>query len=158
MPRGLDSVLGALPVGQTGASAAAVRLRENGQHQHGCGQFGCQAVHARHCESLDHGCDRRLADDHRCSGCSKAPLPVRPRNRWSMKFMQILAILPVVLLPPAGFAQNSPTKAEPAKTARRMPPPGIRPLVILRQDLFDRNGPNNLRSDYPAPPRQPAQF
>ena len=75
-----------------------------------------------------------------------------------MKFMQILAILPVVLLPPAGFAQNSPTKAEPAKTARRMLPPHVRPLGILRQDLFDRNSPNNLRSDYPAPPSQPGQF
>jgi hypothetical protein len=26
------------------------------------------------------------------------------------------------------------------------------------QDLFDRNNPNNLRSDYPSPPAQPAQF
>jgi hypothetical protein len=26
---------------------------------------------------------------------------------------------------------------------------------ILRQDLFDRNNPNNLRHDWPSPPRQP---
>jgi hypothetical protein len=26
---------------------------------------------------------------------------------------------------------------------------------VLRQDLFDRNDPNNLRSDYPTPPAQP---
>ena len=30
-------------------------------------------------------------------------------------------------------------------------------FVVLRQDLFDRNNPNNLRSDWPAPPAQPAQ-
>jgi hypothetical protein len=29
---------------------------------------------------------------------------------------------------------------------------------ILRQDLFDRNNPNNLRSDWPGPPAQPGQF
>jgi hypothetical protein len=29
---------------------------------------------------------------------------------------------------------------------------------ILRQDLFDRNNPNNLRSDWHSPPAQPAQF
>jgi hypothetical protein len=28
---------------------------------------------------------------------------------------------------------------------------------ILRQDLFDRNNPNNLRSDWPGPRAQPAQ-
>jgi hypothetical protein len=29
---------------------------------------------------------------------------------------------------------------------------------ILRQDLFDRNNPNNLRSDYPAPLASPGSF
>ena len=29
---------------------------------------------------------------------------------------------------------------------------------ICRQDLFERNNPNNIRSDYPAPPAQPGQF
>jgi len=29
---------------------------------------------------------------------------------------------------------------------------------ILRQDLFDRNNPNNLRSDWHSPPAQPGQF
>jgi hypothetical protein len=29
---------------------------------------------------------------------------------------------------------------------------------VLRQDLFDRNNPNNLRSDWPGPPAQPGQF
>ena len=29
---------------------------------------------------------------------------------------------------------------------------------ILMQDLFDRNNPNNVRSDWPAPPAQPGQY
>ena len=29
---------------------------------------------------------------------------------------------------------------------------------LIRQDLFDRNNPNNLRSDWPSPPAQPGQF
>jgi uncharacterized membrane protein len=29
---------------------------------------------------------------------------------------------------------------------------------VLRQDLFDRKNPNNIRTDWPAPPFQPAQF
>lgn len=29
---------------------------------------------------------------------------------------------------------------------------------VVRQDLFDRNNPNNVRTDWPAPPSQPAQF
>jgi hypothetical protein len=32
-----------------------------------------------------------------------------------------------------------------------------RPGAIVRQDLFDRRNPNNLRSDWPAPPSQPNQ-
>ena len=42
----------------------------------------------------------------------------------------------------------------------RNTPPSIDPLTrgpILRQDLFDRNNPNNLRSDWPGPRAQPAQ-
>jgi hypothetical protein len=35
---------------------------------------------------------------------------------------------------------------------------GALPSGILRQDLFDRNNPNNLRSDWPSPPAQPGQF
>jgi len=37
-------------------------------------------------------------------------------------------------------------------------PPAIDPRgngVILRQDLFDRNNPNNVRSDWPSPPGLP---
>ena len=78
-----------------------------------------------------------------------------------MKKAQILAIFSVVLFPSLGLAQNTQTKAEAAPTARRIPPPPdtyLRPFGIIRQDLFDRNNPNNLRSDYHAPPAQPGQF
>lgn len=34
------------------------------------------------------------------------------------------------------------------------PPRGL----IVRQDLFDRNNPNNIRPDFPSPPAQPGQF
>jgi hypothetical protein len=40
----------------------------------------------------------------------------------------------------------------------KQPAPLAVPSGILRQDLFDRNNPNNLRSDWPGPPAQPAQF
>jgi hypothetical protein len=47
----------------------------------------------------------------------------------------------------------------PVLDARRTPPPiDVRPNGIVRQDLFDRNNPNNLRSDWPSPSAQPAQF
>ncbi|MGY3608351.1 MULTISPECIES: hypothetical protein [unclassified Bradyrhizobium] len=47
----------------------------------------------------------------------------------------------------------------PTRDHRRMPPAiNAYPSGILRQDLFDRNNPNNLRSDWPSPPAQPAQF
>jgi hypothetical protein len=76
-----------------------------------------------------------------------------------MKRAQLLAIFSIVFSPTICVAQNAQTKAEPAPAVRRMPPPAeFRPIVILRQDLFDRNNPNNLRSDYPGPPAQPGQF
>jgi hypothetical protein len=43
-------------------------------------------------------------------------------------------------------------------------PRRVSPLVdarrsgVIRQDLFDRNNPNNLQSDWPSPPAQPGQF
>jgi hypothetical protein len=46
----------------------------------------------------------------------------------------------------------------PTRGLRRMPPINAYPSGILRQDLFDRNNPTNLRSDWPSPPAQPAQF
>jgi hypothetical protein len=47
----------------------------------------------------------------------------------------------------------------PSHEPRRIPPSiDARPSGLIRQDLFDRNNPNNLRSDWPGPPAQPGQF
>ena len=44
----------------------------------------------------------------------------------------------------------------PVQDTRRIPPStDIYPSGLIRQDLFDRNNPNNLRSDWPSPPAQP---
>jgi len=48
-------------------------------------------------------------------------------------------------------------KVAPVYDVRGIPPPpvdGGRVGFALRQDLFDRNNPNNLRSDWPGPPAQ----
>ena len=58
------------------------------------------------------------------------------------------------------FAQTAPKKVAPTHDVRKIPPTIDTPRsgFILRQDLFDRNNPNNLRSDWPSPPAQPGQF
>ena len=56
------------------------------------------------------------------------------------------------------FAQTAPAKVAPAHDVRRPAPTFDAWGGILRQDLFDRNNPNNLRSDWPSPPRQPGSF
>ena len=72
-----------------------------------------------------------------------------------MRSIGILAILCAVA-PNIAVAGDAPTRAERAATARRMPAPqDIVAPGVLRQDLFDRNNSNNLRHDYPPPPRQP---
>jgi hypothetical protein len=77
-----------------------------------------------------------------------------------MKTSQTLAALALLVLPTVALANNTRTKIEPVQTARKMPPPvvAVRPFGVLAQDLFDRNDPNNLRSDYHGPPAQPGQF
>ena len=53
------------------------------------------------------------------------------------------------------------TKVAAPSPVREIPPPvdavGLLPFGILRQDLFDRNNPRNLRSDWHSPPAQPGQ-
>jgi hypothetical protein len=47
----------------------------------------------------------------------------------------------------------------PSHEPRRIPTSiDARRSGLIRQDLFDRNNPNNLRSDWPSPPAQPGQF
>jgi len=74
-----------------------------------------------------------------------------------MKKGMILALCCSLALPTIAFAH---TKVAPSHDVRKIPSPIDTPKrgIILRQDLFDRNNPNNLRSDWPGPPAQPGQF
>jgi hypothetical protein len=81
-----------------------------------------------------------------------------------MKIM-MLAVSCALAFPTIGFAKTAHTKI--AQTHVRKIPPSIESprsafilgsAVVLRQDLFDRNNRNNVRSDWPAPPAQPGQF
>ena len=61
---------------------------------------------------------------------------------------------------PAGCVVRSGVAVPPATNVRKISPSidARTSGFILRQDLFDRNNPNNLRSDWPNPPAQPGQF
>jgi hypothetical protein len=60
---------------------------------------------------------------------------------------------------PAGCVVRPGVVVAATHDARRTPPAiDARPSGIIRQDLFDRNDPNNLRSDWPSPPAQPGGF
>lgn len=81
-----------------------------------------------------------------------------------MRPIGILTIL-CAMTPAMAAADETPRRAEQAETqaqapaVRRWPNPAdIVAPGILRQDLFDRRNPANLRHDYPPPPRQPGQF
>jgi hypothetical protein len=65
----------------------------------------------------------------------------------------------------AAFAKAPRTKVAAAHDVRQVTPIQLTPTAdscrrcfVSWQDLFDRNDPNNLRSDYPSPPAQPAQY
>jgi hypothetical protein len=62
-------------------------------------------------------------------------------------------------------AVATPAVAKTSRTRVAMPADLRSPLrdrcastFVCSQDLFDRNNRNNLRSDWPGPPAQPAQF
>jgi hypothetical protein len=60
---------------------------------------------------------------------------------------------------PAGCVVRPGSVVAPVQDARRIPPStDARLSGLIRQDLFDRNNPNNLRSDWPSPPAQPGPF
>jgi hypothetical protein len=64
-------------------------------------------------------------------------------------------LLLCAFVPATAVAQDGHTKPERLVTGRRAPAPAdIVAPGILRQDLFDRRNPNNVRHDYPAPPGQ----
>ena len=61
---------------------------------------------------------------------------------------------------PAGCVVRPGFVLAPTGDVRKVPPSIDAPTrgSILRQDLFDRNNSNNLRSDWHSPPAQPGQF
>ena len=74
-----------------------------------------------------------------------------------MRAIHVLTVL-CALVPAAAFAQAQDpcTRTEPPPATRTTPAPGdVVAPGILRQDLFDRRNPNNVRHDYPAPPGHP---
>ena len=77
-----------------------------------------------------------------------------------MKKGMMLIASCALAFPTIALAQPAQTKVAPAHDVRKVPPVIDTPKsgFILRQDLFDRNNPNNLRSDWPSPPAQPGQF
>jgi hypothetical protein len=79
-----------------------------------------------------------------------------------MTMIRMLAILCAfeALLTTVASAQAPHAKTVPAQDARRTRSPVIssKGHFIVRQDLFDRSNPNNLRSDWPSPPAQPGQL
>ncbi len=76
------------------------------------------------------------------------------------KGIMLLAVSCYLAFPTIVFAKSAHTKITPTRDVRRIPSsieiPGRG--FVLRQDLFDRNNPNNLRSDWPGSPAQPGQF
>jgi hypothetical protein len=77
-----------------------------------------------------------------------------------MKILHLAIFLLVSALATVALAKTPHTNVAPIRNAGS--PPLLvdtgRRVIILRQDLFDRNNPNNLRSDYPGPSAQPGQF
>jgi hypothetical protein len=79
---------------------------------------------------------------------------------FAMQKVMLLIVSCALAFPVTAFAQSDQTKPAPAHASRK---PHKHIIIttgggILRQDLFDRNNPNNVRSDWPTPPAQAAQF
>jgi hypothetical protein len=57
----------------------------------------------------------------------------------------------------SAVAQTDRSAIGPAQNSQKTSLPGDSGKIgfVIRQDLFDRNNPNNLRFDYPTPPAQP---
>jgi hypothetical protein len=75
------------------------------------------------------------------------------------RMLAILCILEAVFATTA-FAKGRHPAAAPAPDATQVRRVAIWTSggFILRQDLFDRQNPNNIKSDWHAPPAQPGQF
>ena len=71
-----------------------------------------------------------------------------------MKGQQIVIMVCALACPAMVLANPEYPKVRFAHSVQRPVVPDAAGIV-LRQDLFDRNNPNNLRSDWPGPPAQP---
>jgi len=74
-----------------------------------------------------------------------------------MNKRMILFVSCALACPTIAVAQTARTKVTSTHDVRKISPTIVSPEggSILRQDLFDPNNPNNLRSDWPRPNRQP---
>ncbi|MGA7810526.1 hypothetical protein [Bradyrhizobium sp.] len=72
----------------------------------------------------------------------------------------MLAMACALAVPTIAFATSTHQKVASATDVRNNNPPTliVPPTGILRQDLFDRRNPINLRSNWPTPPAQPGQL
>jgi len=77
-----------------------------------------------------------------------------------MRMGMMLVVSCALAFPTIDFARTAHTRGAPIHDVRKIPPTIDPPKsgFVLRQDLFDRNNPNNLRSDWRGPPAQPGRF
>jgi hypothetical protein len=77
-----------------------------------------------------------------------------------MKQAMLLAVSCCLAFPTIALAKTAHTKVAPTHDVPKIPSSIVIPKngFVLKQDLFDRNNPNNLRSDWPGPSAQPGQF
>jgi hypothetical protein len=77
-----------------------------------------------------------------------------------MKILHLAIFFLLSAFAAVAVAKTPHTNVVPIRDAGRLPPPVDtgRRGITLRQDLFNRNNPNNLRSDYPGPSAQPGQL
>jgi hypothetical protein len=77
-----------------------------------------------------------------------------------MRQSMMLAVFCGLAFPTIALANGAHPKVATPTDVRNNPPQLVVPArgLVLRQDLFDRNNPNNLRSNWPVPPAQPGQF
>jgi hypothetical protein len=78
----------------------------------------------------------------------------------SRRGILIILLAFAAMLPTFASAKAPRGQIGTARDAYRTPLPGVskKNKFILRQDLFDRQNPTNLRSDWPSPPAQPGQI
>jgi hypothetical protein len=76
------------------------------------------------------------------------------------RLVALFASLQVAIVPSAFAASGHvrPAGAEVRVVRPPMPAAQAKPGFVLRQDLFDRADPNNVKTNWPAPPAQPGQF